>query len=181
MTETNRFVAYIPVSTCKLVLGSFPCRGTEDYGNFFYSGSGRNYFWPVLSAISGMPAGSREEKMAICDRYGIALADVALKVRRKLANCSDSNLEIIEYNAKAIQNCLQAGAQKVFFTSRFVETHFYRMFPGVTLPAQLLPSPSPAANRHIGGLPQYRALVGSKKIRNVLEYRIRSYRDLLFS
>ena len=179
--ETNHFVCYIPASATKLVVGSFPCRGTDQYGDFFYSGSGRNYFWPVLSAISGMPATAKKEKQAICDAYGIALTDVALKIRRKKNNCSDSNLEIIEYNHEGIHRCLAAGVKKIFFTSRFVEAHFRKICPAISVPAILLPSPSPAANRHIGGLPDYKEMIAAKEIDNVFVYRVKRYRELLFS
>ena len=181
MTERNPFICYVPPHAKKLVLGSFPCYNGTDYGNFFYGGSGRNHFWPILADISGMPASDLKQRKAICDAYGIALSDVALVIRRKKGNCSDSNLEIIEYNQKGIHKCLAAGVSQVFFTSTYVQKHFHRMLPGLKLDGVLLPSPSPAANRRIGGLSEYKKMLSEGTVRNVYEYRLNAYRELLFS
>jgi G:T/U-mismatch repair DNA glycosylase len=181
MTETNPWLCFVPPFTEKLVLGSFPCYNGSGYGDFFYSGSGRNHFWPLLSELSGLPAGNVREKKAICVKHHIALSDVALKVKRRQGNCSDSNLEIIEYNRQGIHRCLAAGARQIFFTSRFVQKHFYRIFPGIAIPSALLLSPSPAANRHIGGLEDYKKMLKKKEVNDVYGYRLRQYRELLFS
>lgn len=179
MTETLPFLYFIPRNPRILILGSFPCFNGTDYGDWFYSGSGRNFFWPLLGEVYGMPVATRNEKQALCEQAGIALTDVALKVRRKKGDCSDANLDVIEYNYDSIAKCLAAGVEKVFFTSRFVERVFYRLFPDTTLPANLVPSPSPAANRHIGGLDEYRALLEAGKVSSVYEYRVMKYRTLL--
>src|SRR5688572_12727503 len=98
MTETNPFRYFIPEHAAKLIIGSFPCYNGKDYGDWFYSGSGRNHFWKLLSDITGMPAADRREKILLCEQNGIALTDIGYKVRRKKNNCSDANLEIIELN-----------------------------------------------------------------------------------
>ncbi|MEO8852520.1 MAG: hypothetical protein ABI359_02000, partial [Ginsengibacter sp.] len=55
----------------------------------------------------------------------------------------DSNLEVIEYNDKAIKEILKNRAIKnIFFTSKFVEKSFLSLFPLVTI-GESLPSPSP--------------------------------------
>jgi hypothetical protein len=105
---------------------------------------------------------------------------VALVVKRKLNNCSDSNLEIIQYNQEGIQRCLAAGADQVFFTSTFVRRHFFRIFPHLAIDSTLLPSPSPAANRHIGGLREYKAMLAAGQIKDVYDYRLKAYSELLF-
>lgn len=180
MTEINPFVCYVPPVTHKLILGSFPCFNGSDYGDFFYSGSGRNFFWPLMSQLSQMPAGNLEEKKKICNTHHIALSDIGLEIKRKQKNCSDSNLEIIQYNRQGIHRCLSAGATTVFFTSRFVQAHFNRIFPGIQIQSVLLPSPSPAANRYIGGLPAYKKALQQGEVKNVYEYRLIKYRELLF-
>ena len=180
MTETNPFICYVPRNAKKLVLGSFPCFNGTDYGNFFYSGSGRNFFWPLMAELSGLPADTATQKKRICEAHGIALSDVALKIERRRNNCSDTNLRIIEYNRKGIHQCLSAGVRKVFHTSRFVERHFRRIFPGLQVDAALLLSPSPAANRHIGGLAEYKNALKKAVVKSVYEYRLEQYRELLF-
>jgi len=181
MTEVLPFRFYIPPLAEKLILGSFPCYNGSDYGDFFYSGSGRNHFWEILSALTQMPVEDAIQKKAICDRYRFALSDVALKIRRLKNNCSDSNLEIIEYNREGIHKCLASGVNDVFFTSRFVEKHFDRIFPGLKIRKHLLLSPSPAANRHIGGLEDYKSKFKKKEIKSVFDYRVQQYKKLLFA
>jgi hypothetical protein len=52
-------------------------------------------------------------------------------------------LQVISYNEKAIRKILQAYSFKsVFFTSKFVQKHFVKLFPGITK-GECLPSPSP--------------------------------------
>jgi hypoxanthine-DNA glycosylase len=177
--EINPFPYYIPPDPEKLIIGSFPCFNGNDYGDWFYSGSGRNHFWPLISEVLGMPATNRKEKKMLCDLHHIALTDIGLKIERKKNNCSDANLSIIEYNIGGISKCLRSGVKRIFFTGRFVEAHFKKLFPENKLPCYVLPSPSPAANRHIGGLQEYRDLVKNKKIRNVFDYRLLKYRELL--
>ena len=179
MIEKNPFTHFIPKHPGLLVIGSFPCFNGSDYGNWYYSGSGRNHFWQLLSELYGLPAVSRAQKKKICEEQGIALSDIALRIERKSGNCSDSNLLILEYNKKGIQKCLDAGIKKVIFTSRFVQTHFNRLFPGCSLPQELLLSPSPAANRHIGGLEEYRKFIQQKKVTGPYAYRLLKYKETL--
>ena len=126
-----------------------------------------------------MPASTRNEKEKLCEEHGIALSDVAYRIRRKENNCSDSNLLILELNEKGVGICLANGVQRVFCTSTFVLRHFLRMFPDNDLPVHLLLSPSPAANRHIGGLEEYKQLFKNGKVRNPYEYRLFKYREIL--
>src|SRR5438552_14377458 len=102
MIETNPFLYFLPRKPEKLIIGSFPCFNGKDYGNWFYSGSGKNHFWRLLSELLNMPAESREEKQKLCTTNHIALTDIAFKIRRKKGNCSDSNLKIIEFNHKGL-------------------------------------------------------------------------------
>src|SRR5687768_13198878 len=103
MTEQNPLRYFLPGKPEKLIVGSFPCFNGKDYGDWFYSGSGKNHFWKLLSDTLQMPASTRKEKMALCERHGIALTDIAYKIERKKNNCSDANLKIIEYNEKGIK------------------------------------------------------------------------------
>jgi hypoxanthine-DNA glycosylase len=179
MIETNPFRYFIPQKPKLLILGSFPCFNGKDYGDWFYSGSGRNHFWKLLSDSLGMPALNRKEKQTLCERYGIALSDIAYKIKRKKGDCSDANLHILELNQQGIQKCLDSGIQKVLFTSRFVERHFKRMFPVNSIDTEVLTSPSPAANMHIGGLDEYKKLRSSGRINSPYEYRLMKYRKIL--
>src|SRR6476661_6783649 len=121
MIETNPFRYFIPSKPQKLIIGSFPCYNGKDYGDWFYSGSGRNHFWQLLSDLCAMPASNQQEKQKLCETKGIALTDIAYRIERKKNNCSDANLSIVELNKNGIDKCLDAGVTNVFFTSKFVE------------------------------------------------------------
>jgi G:T/U-mismatch repair DNA glycosylase len=179
MIETNPFRFFIPKHPQKLIIGSFPCRKNNAYGDWFYSGSGKNHFWTLLSEVTGMPARNRKEKIELCETHGIALTDIAYRIERKNNNCSDANLRIIELNKKGIDRCLATGVPHVFFTSRFVQNHFDLLYPAHSCVTVLLPSPSPAANMHIGGLAEYKQLKQAGKLRNPFDYRLMKYRELL--
>lgn len=177
--EINPFPYFIPEHTKTLIVGSFPCFNGHDYGDWYYSGSGRNHFWMLLSAVFDLPAGTQAEKKSLCENHGLALSDVALKVQRLKSNCSDANLRIIEFNVEGLLKCLDANPSKILFTGKFVESTFRKLFPGNAIPTDVLPSPSPAANRHLGGLEEYLSLKSKKKIKDLFEYRLLKYRQLL--
>ena len=179
MIEKNPFRFFLPAKPQKLIVGSFPCFNGKDYGDWFYSGSGKNHFWQLLSDALDMPATSMKEKMALCEKHGIALTDIAYKIERKLGNCSDANLKILELNRKGIDKCLGSGIKTIFFTSRFVEKHFRKLYPELKLETFLLLSPSPAANMHIGGLINYKEMRLNKKIGSPYEFRLLQYKKLL--
>ena len=126
-----------------------------------------------------MPAANHAEKKLLCEKNGIALTDIAYKIERKKNNCSDANLRIVELNKKGIDKCLASGVNSIFFTSRFVENHFHLLYPDNKIPCTLLPSPSPAANMHIGGLDEYKSLKLKGSLKNPYEYRLMKYRELL--
>jgi G:T/U-mismatch repair DNA glycosylase len=179
MIEKNPFRYFLPRGADKLIIGSFPCFNGSNYGDWFYSGSGKNYFWRLLSDILGMPAENKKQKIALCEKHKIALTDIAYKIERIEKNCSDSNLRIIEFNRKGIDICLKADIQAVFCTSRFVEKHFKKNYPDADIPISVLLSPSPAANKHIGGLKEYKDLLAKKRIRSPYEYRLLKYQEHL--
>jgi G:T/U-mismatch repair DNA glycosylase len=179
MIETNPFRYFIPSRPKKLIIGSFPCYNGSGYGDWYYSGSGRNHFWKLLSDLTGMPVTNLDEKKQLCEKFGIALTDIAYRIERKKNNCSDANLRIIEFNTRGIEKCLRSGVSEIFFTGRFVEKHFNRLFPENDLPKEVLISPSPAANMHIGGLEEFKKLISGKSIVSPYEYRLRKYREIL--
>ncbi len=71
------------------------------------------------------------------------IADIILLIQRRKENNSDSNLEVIAYNDEAIRAILTYTTfQHIFFTSKFVEKYFLKIFIG-TKNGKCLPSPSP--------------------------------------
>lgn len=177
MVEQHPFGHYLPTGAKTLIMGSFPCFNGEDYGPWFYGGSGKNFFWPLMSAVFDLPASTREQQQALCDQHGLALTDIAGQVIRTHNNCSDSNLHILAINSESIEHCLSAGIERIVFTSRFVWRTFLRHYPANILSTDVLISPSPAANRHVACLPEYRQLLASQEVSSVFEYRLLKYRQ----
>ena len=144
--EIHPFTPFIPGNATALILGSFPGReqtqSVPDSRQWFY-GAKRNQFWNIISAVYNKALVSKTDKQELFKKFGIGITDILLKVRRKNNNNQDDNLEIIEYNDKAIKKILRDSKIKsIYFTSRFVETHFRKLFPGIKH-AEYLPSPSP--------------------------------------
>jgi len=124
-----------------LILGSFP--SIKSFEESFYYAHPRNQFWPILSAIYDMPAKSREERVALLKSAKIALWDVVAVCMR--TNSADSNLKECEPNDIASLLREYPNIERILFTGKKACTLFGRYFAKeIDLPAELLPSPSPA-------------------------------------
>ena len=144
--ETHPFKPFIPSGATVLIVGSFPGRditqGNIPNDKWFY-GTKRNQFWDIISSVYGTQLKTTEDKKELFNKAGIAIADMFLTIKRKDENNSDMSLEVVTYNDKAIRKILaQTSFQHIFFTSKFVEKHFLKMFPEVRN-GESLPSPSP--------------------------------------
>lgn len=102
MIETHPFGNFVPSNAQVLVLGSFPTHSKNWRFNSFYPGRA-NFFWRMLSEIyrhkfihiSGTEAA--KERLALCEKKGIAISDTIYSCRRIVATSSkDSDLEMIE-------------------------------------------------------------------------------------
>ena len=144
--ETHPFKAFIPGNVTVIIVGSFPGKEithkipTED--EWFY-GSKRNQFWKIISGVYGTEIHGKKEKQILFKQHGIGIVDIFLKVKRKGSNNSDNNLEVIEYNDQSIKKILEnENIKAIFFTSKFVERNFLKLFPDIKI-GESLPSPSP--------------------------------------
>jgi len=144
--ETHPFNAFIPENAKIIILGTFPGKDithkllSED--DWFY-GTKRNQFWKIISGVYEMELINKTDKQKLLGTHGIAIADVFLKIKRKGNNNTDTNLEVIEYNDKELKLVLQnQNIEKIYFTSKFVEKTFKKLFPELTH-GECLPSPSP--------------------------------------
>jgi hypoxanthine-DNA glycosylase len=175
--EQHPFHYFLPQHTQRLIIGSFPCFNGRDYGDWFYSGSGRNEFWRLLGDVFNMPTHTLGDKKNLCERHGIALTDIAYRIERKSNNCADANLRILDINHTGIIACLAAQPRIIYFTSRFVERHFLKHYPQPHCETCVLLSPSPAANRHLASLVEYKQLRATQCINSPYEFRQRKYRQ----
>lgn len=144
--EVHPYKAFIPKNVTVIIVGSFPGKEithkTLSEDEWFY-GSKRNQFWKILSGVYQIKLNTKSEKQKLFEEHGIGMVDIFLRIKRKGNNNTDSNLEIVEYNEKAIkQILLNKNIQTIFFTSKFVEKQFLKLFPG-TENGKCLPSPSP--------------------------------------
>ncbi|HET7115392.1 MAG TPA: uracil-DNA glycosylase family protein [Hanamia sp.] len=144
--ETHPFKAFIPENVTTLIVGSFPGREVThrvlNEEEWFY-GSKRNQLWKIISGVYETALQTRTEKQNLFKKHGIGMVDIFLKVKRKDNNNMDSNLEVIEFNGKAIKSILKnQNIKKIFFTSKFVEKSFMKLFPDIKI-GECLPSPSP--------------------------------------
>jgi hypoxanthine-DNA glycosylase len=144
--ETHPFEAFIPGNVTAIIVGSFPGMEvthrilTED--EWFY-GTKRNQFWKIISEVYETELVTKAQKQNLFAKHGIGIVDIFLKVKRKEKNNMDNNLEVIEFNDKAIKVILQdPGIQHIFFTSKFVGKTFSKLFPEIKI-GESLPSPSP--------------------------------------
>jgi hypoxanthine-DNA glycosylase len=144
--ETHPFKAFIPENATAVIIGSFPGREvtmkkvSED--EWFY-GSKRNQLWKIISAVYETELVTKTDKQDLFKKHGIGMVDIFLKVKRTENNNTDSNLQVIEFNDKAIAPILKnPNIKNIYFTSKFVESAFLKMFPGITI-GECLPSPSP--------------------------------------
>jgi hypoxanthine-DNA glycosylase len=144
--ETHPFKPFVPPNATVLIVGSFPGRDITqrniDKDTWFY-GTRRNQFWDIMSSVYNVELKTTKDKQELFKKGGIAIADIFLTVKRKGENNSDTSLEVVTYNDKAIKNFLaNTSFQHIFFTSKFVEKHFLKIFPGIKN-GECLPSPSP--------------------------------------
>ena len=144
--ETHPFKAFIPENVTTIIVGSFPGREVTHKilsENEWFYGSKRNQFWKIISGVYQMDLETKKDKASLFKKHGIGIVDIFLRVKRKGNNNMDSNLEVIEYNDKSIKEILENKTIKtIFFTSKFVEKSFLKLFPDIKI-GESLPSPSP--------------------------------------
>ncbi|MEP6948767.1 MAG: uracil-DNA glycosylase family protein [Ginsengibacter sp.] len=144
--ETHPFKPFVPANATVLIVGSFPGRDITQRNivddKWFY-GTRRNQFWDIISSVYNTELKTTTDKKELFKKAGIAIGDIFLSIKRKDENNSDTSLEIITYNDKAIKEILADNTfQHIFFTSKFVEKHFLKIFPEIKN-GECLPSPSP--------------------------------------
>lgn len=179
--EHHPFGTFVNSDSKILILGSFPCFNGADYGDWFYSGSGRNDLWNLLSDIFGLKSVTKEDKVRICLENHIAMADIAQKIVRTKGTCSDGNLKVLEYNKSGIKKCMDAGISFVFFTGSFPEKYYFRLFPDSKVNTLRLPSPSPAAARYIAGTEEYKKMLAEGRVSSIYGYKLEKYKIALKS
>jgi hypoxanthine-DNA glycosylase len=153
MIQTHPFGCFAPPGARCLLLGSFTAKEafdpqTKDFYVWFYS-TPRNQFWPILREVYGARLQTREEMQELFAALRMAIADIIHQCERREGSSLDANLTNIVYATEEITQVFENNPIiRIFFTSRWVEARFRRVFkdvisrhPAVELVA--LPSPSP--------------------------------------
>jgi hypoxanthine-DNA glycosylase len=146
LIETHPFAAFVPENIEYLIIGSFPGKGQTDLTlseeHWFY-GAKRNLFWKIIEQVYGTPLQNTTSKQNLFIKAKIGIADIILKAIRTENKNADTNLKIVELNYEVIEAILGSNYIKtIFFTSKFVEKLFRKLFPDVNNTI-VLPSPSP--------------------------------------
>lgn len=142
--ETHPHKVFVPPNAKVIIIGSFPGRGhsAESENEWFYE-SKRNQFWKIISAVYQTELKDVTQKKKLFREKGIAIGDLFYKVKRTKDNNSDSSLDVIEYNNMALSKIFKSNHfRSIFFTSKFIEKEFKKLFPAMKNIASL-PSPSP--------------------------------------
>jgi hypoxanthine-DNA glycosylase len=148
MIETHPFGNYVPPNAKYLLLGSFTGNRTEDSFDWYY-GTKRNQFWSILESVYWLELRSKLQKQALMSKLHMAISDIIYQCERRDGSNLDDNLVNIVYNTKAISDILDKyPIEKIFFTSRFVETRYKKEFKDLVkryprIELVTLPSPSP--------------------------------------
>jgi len=180
--ENHPFKPYVPKNATILIIGSFPgieqVENSNNHEEWFYSAA-NNLFWPILSELSGTELKTRIQKEKFLTEKGIALTDIFTSVRRKVRSNLDRHLYDFEYNKDIVQIVEKSKIDKLFFTSKFVETHFLKAYPQIRF-GICLPSPSPAANIPISKSNDYKLYKDLYPDDNTKAFRLYKYKQLLF-
>ena len=159
MIEIHPFGNFVPKNTRYLVLGSFTTKPAKGY-EWFYA-NGRNQFWPILEKIYGVKLDTKEKQQDLFVKLEMALADIILSCERKKNSNLDKNLINIVFNTYGVESIIKENnVEKIFFTSRFVETLFKKQFKAVGetySESSLICLPSPS--------PRYAAMTKEEKIK----------------
>ena len=148
MIETHPFGIFMPPKARYLLLGSFTGKLIDDSYDWFYT-NGRNQFWPILEQVYNLELRDKKIKQELFSKLNMGIGDIIYQCERRYGTNLDNNLINITYNIKPIKIALQNNQiRKIFFTSRFVEIKYKKVFKDVVQSSAkidliTLPSPSP--------------------------------------
>ncbi len=138
--QTHPFEPIVFSDTQTLILGSFP--SIQSVENNFYYAHPRNQFWSILSAITGYPAGNRDQKIWLLKESKLGVWDMIAACVRD--NSLDSSLEDEVVNDLPALLERYPSIKRVAFTGRKAEALWKTHFDYMEVETLYLPSPSPA-------------------------------------
>lgn len=161
LLETHPFGDFVPPQSKYLLLGSFTGKIEDPSYDWFYTNK-RNQFWHIMRAVYNEALADRHSKESLFTRLNMALSDIIYQCERQKGTNLDNNLINIIYNLKGLNKILSKNPiKKIFFSSRFVENKFKRLFKDKFTSIELVTLPSPS--------PRYAKLSLSEKIKRYHE------------
>jgi hypoxanthine-DNA glycosylase len=165
MIETHPFEIFIPQNIKFLILGSFTAKGIGIEPQYdWYYGSKRNQFWSIIEQVYSTTLPNRSSREELFSKLGIAIADIIYQCERSRNNSLDTNLTNIVYNPKLTEIMQTHQIKKIFFTSRFVENNYKKVFKRLIEEypqTELITLPSPS--------PRYALMSKEEKIKKYVE------------
>lgn len=149
MIETHPFGNFIPQKMRYLILGSFAAKGIDTDPSYdWYYGSRFNQFWKIIEQVYSQKLSNRNSKIKLFTKLKIGISDVIYQCERSKGSSLDTNLVNIVYNQSLVDIVVENPLEKIFFTSRFVENKYRRIFKELVenypeIELITLPSPSP--------------------------------------
>ncbi|MBU0976185.1 MAG: uracil-DNA glycosylase family protein [Patescibacteria group bacterium] len=149
MLETHPFKNFVPRNVKYLLLGSFTSKTVTTDSNYdWYYCSSRNQFWPIIEEVYDIRLATTAAKKKFLRNLGIGVADIIRQCERSAGNSLDANLTGIVYNPRLRTILTRKPISKIFFTSRFVEKLYRKVFGDLveeltSIELMTLPSPSP--------------------------------------
>lgn len=144
--EVHPFKAFVPENATIIIVGTFPGKDITHkklHDDDWFYGTKRNQFWKIISGVYNIELISKKQKQSLFKHHGIGIADIFLRIKRTGNNNTDGNLQVVEYNNAAFEQILKMPSlNHIYFTSKFVEKVFLKIFPFVEI-GECLPSPSP--------------------------------------
>lgn len=159
--EQHPFEPFMPQNARLLLIGTFPGwqltqKASADLAlDDWYYGTNSRSLWHLLEQVYCTPLPTKAAKQTLLTQLGLGITDVVATARRKGQNSSDSKLYDLTFQTEKLANLLQSHPlETIFFTSKQAQKWFNDLKADLaekhqvpshylSLPQQVLPSPSP--------------------------------------
>ena len=151
----------MPAGARHLLIGTFPGWQltqkalTDLASDDWYYGTNSRSLWHLLEQVYSRPLPTKAAKQALLTQLGLGITDVVATARRKGQNSQDAQLYDLTFQTAKLAALLQNhDLETLFFTSKQAQKWFNGLGPALqqvyqvpllrlSLPQQVLPSPSP--------------------------------------
>lgn len=137
MRELHPYGEFIPKNADSMIIGSFPIgkfsnpkrrHEIKEHELDFFFGGEKNLLWKLLGQVFSMPVRTPDQVRSLLRSQKLGIGDVIRSCKRKGGGGSDSDLYDIEWNMDLIDVIRKKKIQKLYFTSKKVESWFNKIF-----------------------------------------------------